>query len=73
MGEEMTMQVKSRRPANGLSRFLRDERATTAIEYALIASVVSMAILGTVNTIGSALIENFYNKITAAFDEVAAD
>ena len=33
-------------------RFLRDERGATAIEYALIASGVSIVIVGTVATLG---------------------
>ena len=73
MGDEMTMQTKSPRPANGLNRFLRDTRATTVIEYALIASVVSMVILGTVTSIGSSLVANFYDKVTSALDEAVTD
>jgi len=67
----MMMQTKSPQPANGLKRFLRDKRATTAIEYALIASVVSMVILGTVSSIGSSLMANFYDKVTSTLDEAA--
>jgi Flp pilus assembly pilin Flp len=51
--------------------FLRDDRATTAIEYALIASVVSIAILGSVAAVGSALMENFYNRVVGALEEAA--
>jgi Flp pilus assembly pilin Flp len=37
--------------ADGLiGRFLRDERGTSAIEYAIIASGVSIVIVGTVAT-----------------------
>jgi pilus assembly protein Flp/PilA len=65
------MPTERTRSQNRFKTFLHDERATTAIEYALIASVISMAIIGTVNSTGSALVSNFYDKITAAFDEVA--
>jgi pilus assembly protein Flp/PilA len=51
--------------------FLRDDRATTAIEYALIAAVISMAILTTLNSTGSALVSNFYDKITDGFEQAA--
>jgi len=35
--------------------FARDERGTTAIEYALIASIMVIVIVATVTTIGSEL------------------
>jgi pilus assembly protein Flp/PilA len=44
-------------------RFLGDERGATAIEYALIASGVSIVIVGTVATLGS--------KVTGMFTSVA--
>ena len=62
------MQKQRSRNAKSLSEFLRDERATTAIEYAIIASVVSIAIAGSAISVGSALVENFYDKATAAFN-----
>ena len=65
------MQTLRPRFSNGLMRFLRDESATTAIEYALIASVVSIAILGSVVAVGSALMENFYDKVVGALEEAA--
>jgi pilus assembly protein Flp/PilA len=67
----MTMQTQWPRFSNGPMRFLRDESATTAIEYALIASVVSIAILGSVAAVGSALMENFYNRVVGALEEAA--
>jgi Flp pilus assembly pilin Flp len=66
------MQMKPR-STNGLKHFLSDESATTAIEYALIASVISIAIAGVANTLGSTLLENFYGKVTGAFEEVASN
>jgi pilus assembly protein Flp/PilA len=36
-----------------LTRFLRDERGATAIEYAMIASGVAVAIAATVTSLGS--------------------
>lgn len=35
--------------------FLRDERGATAIEYALIASLIGMVIIGAVGAIGDSL------------------
>jgi len=38
-----------------LSAFLRDESAATAIEYALIAAGIAIAIIGAVNGVGTAI------------------
>ena len=62
------MQFQRMPNANVVTRFMGDETATTAIEYALIASVISIAILGSVMATGSALIDNFYNKVTDGLD-----
>ena len=50
-----------------LRRFRGDERAATAIEYALIASGVAMAIITTVFGMGSNLQTNWYSKIASIF------
>ena len=44
--------------------FLRDERGATAIEYALIASLIGMVIVGALITIGE--------QLNAPFQDVAA-
>jgi pilus assembly protein Flp/PilA len=44
---------------------MRDERAATAIEYALIASGVSIAIAGTVAVLGGN-VQNFYSSVATA-------
>jgi pilus assembly protein Flp/PilA len=49
-------------------RFRSDQRGATAIEYALIAAGVAMAIISTVFGAGSALKENWYDKIAAIFN-----
>ena len=38
-----------------LLRFFRDERGATAIEYALIASLIGLAIIGAVMAVGQSL------------------
>jgi pilus assembly protein Flp/PilA len=48
-----------------LRRFLRDERGATAIEYALIASGISIAIAGTVAVLGGNL-QNLYSSVATA-------
>ncbi len=43
-------------------RFVRDESGATAIEYALIASLIAVVIIGAVTTVG--------NKISTVFTEI---
>jgi len=45
-------------------KFLRDERGATAIEYALIASLIGLVIIAAVGAVGSSL--------TGVFEDVAA-
>ncbi|WP_026296835.1 Flp family type IVb pilin [Hirschia maritima] len=56
---------------NLLNKFFKDESGATAIEYGLIAALVSVAIIGGVTTIGSESAESFTTvgtAITAAND-----
>ena len=48
-----------------LDRFLGDERGGTAIEYALIASGVSVAIVGVVVGLGTN-VQNMFNSVATA-------
>ncbi|MCC6781166.1 MAG: Flp family type IVb pilin [Hyphomicrobiales bacterium] len=48
-----------------LRAFARDDRASTAIEYALVASGIAVAIAATVFSFGSDLKSTFYDKIAA--------
>ena len=45
--------------------FLRDERGATAIEYALIAGGIAVAIVGAVNSLGDT-VKALYESISAA-------
>jgi pilus assembly protein Flp/PilA len=49
--------------AQALARFVADERGATAIEYAMIASGVSVAIAGVVWHTGESLKTLFYDKL----------
>ncbi len=51
-----------------IRRFAADERGATAIEYAMIASGVSIAIVGVVSSLGTQLKETFYDKIGGIFN-----
>ncbi len=44
---------------NLLARFVKDESGATAIEYALIAAGIALAIIAAVNTLGSKLSTTF--------------
>ena len=47
--------------SNAIMKFLRDEEGATAIEYGLIAGLVSIAIVATVTTVGDNLVTIFTN------------
>ena len=44
-------------------RFLRARKAATAIEYALIAAGISIAVIGGVTSLGSTVNNVFYQKL----------
>lgn len=46
-------------------RFLRDERAATAIEYAMIAAGIGVAIVAAVNSLGVSVVALFQNVVSA--------
>jgi len=50
-----------------LRRFLNAQEGATAIEYAMIASGISVAIVTVVTQLGSSLQTVFYDKLTALF------
>ena len=54
-----------RSPSSG--RFVQDESGTTAIEYALIACGVSIAIVSGVSSLGSNIMTVFYDKLVNLF------
>jgi Flp pilus assembly pilin Flp len=55
------------RATRGLRDLLHDDHGATAIEYAFIATGVSVAIIGAVTAVGSALVTNYYDKLTNLF------
>ena len=48
---------------NLINRFTRDESGATAIEYGLIAALISVVIIGVLSTIGT--------NLSAKFNEIA--
>ncbi len=47
-----------------IKQFLCDERAATAIEYAMIGALISIAILGGARAIGVAIQNKFYGPLS---------
>ncbi len=50
---------------NVFKLFFHNEKGTTAIEYSLIASLLSIAVLAAVNSIGLSVSDLFFDKIVA--------
>ncbi|GLU34851.1 Flp family type IVb pilin [Trinickia caryophylli] len=48
-----------------IGRFLNDDRGVTAIEYALIAGLIAVAIVGSLNSVTTALETAFQNIVTS--------
>jgi len=48
-----------------LARFLQDRSGATAIEYALIASSISIVIVGAINNVGATTVQMYSNVATA--------
>jgi pilus assembly protein Flp/PilA len=48
---------------NLVSRFVKDDSGATAIEYGLIAALISVAIIGAATTMGT--------KLTSTFNEIS--
>ena len=62
----MTMlKIEDRSLPVTLSRFLRDERGATAIEYAMIASGVAVAIAASVTSLGSG-VKGLFTSVSTA-------
>ncbi|WP_068014022.1 Flp family type IVb pilin [Rhodoplanes sp. Z2-YC6860] len=63
----MTVETLCDRARHSLTRFRADENGTTAIEYAIVAAGVAVAVVGVVNGVGSTLKSTFYDKIALLF------
>lgn len=63
----MTCSARRRiRTIRSIARFFADDRGATAVEYGIIASLISLAIMGTVYALGTAIQDTLYNKIANA-------
>ena len=52
-------------PTSALNRFQTCERGATAIEYALIASLIGVILLGAITALGTSLEQSFDNSTNA--------
>lgn len=52
---------------NQLTAFIKNEEGVTTIEYAMIASMISIAIIAGVTNIGTVVHDNFFNNLVALF------
>lgn len=55
----------------GIQRFLNDEEGVTAIEYALIASLIAVVVIAAVRVTGTRVCETF-NSVAVALNGAAA-
>ena len=55
---------------NFVARFMKDESGATAIEYALIAAMLSLAVIAAMGLLGGALNESFTNTATKVGDAI---
>lgn len=61
------MRSRLNRLTVSLRALCADRRGATAIEYALMASGISLAIISTVWTLGTSVKANLYDKLAAMF------
>lgn len=50
-----------------LKAFGRDASGATAIEYGMIATFVTIAVIASIQAVGDNLVANFYDEMVAAF------
>lgn len=48
-----------------IGRFLKEERGVTAIEYALIAGLIALAIVASLNNVKTSIVTVFTNIVTS--------
>ena len=53
---------------NSLIRFAANESGVTAVEYALVAGLIILAIFAVVGSIGTGISTNFYGPLAGGFN-----
>jgi Flp pilus assembly pilin Flp len=59
--------MKRLQDAKIVREFLRDTSGATAIEYALLASMISISVAGVALSVGTSLVDNYYGKVLEGF------
>ncbi len=49
---------------SGITRFFKEEEGASAVEYAILVSLIAVAIIATVTLVGIK-VENLYNRVCA--------
>ncbi|HLY05562.1 MAG TPA: Flp family type IVb pilin [Rhizomicrobium sp.] len=49
-----------------MNRFLRDRGGVTAIEYGLMVALMTLAIIGAVQTLGNQVLTSLFDKIASS-------
>ena len=65
--------VRSKQMKNLVTRFAKDESGATAIEYGLIAALISVVIIGVLSTLGTTLNTKFETIQTCLENGVCPD
>jgi pilus assembly protein Flp/PilA len=63
-------QRPERRPLPALRRFAADEDGATAVEYALMAALIGLAIFGALSSVGQGIKTVLYGQIVAALQNM---
>jgi Flp pilus assembly pilin Flp len=66
----MTRSARRDLTLRAIARYFAEENGATSIEYGIIASLISIAIVGTVYSLGDAIKDNLYNKIGNALSSM---
>jgi pilus assembly protein Flp/PilA len=65
VARNMSIRAAALKAVANAKRFIRDEQGVTAIEYALIASLIALAIVGAVTGLSTTL-QNVFDDISTA-------
>lgn len=59
--------MKRLQDAKIVCEFLRDTGGATSIEYAVLASMISISVASVALSVGSSLVDNYYGKVLEGF------
>lgn len=62
------MNIQTRPRFACLTAFMKNQSGATAIEYALIAALISVVVVGALTGIGTSLNDNFFSNVNDGLD-----